>query len=145
MDDLSSAIQGILGSEEGMSKLRDMAKALGLDGTAAPTPEPAPAPSGGTGLESLQALLGTAGNHTAPAAPSLPNIDIHTIAKLQQAYAAFTASDKNTDLLRAIKPHLSEKRQKRVEEAVQLMGLLRLLPMLKESGILEKLLGGGST
>ena len=41
----------------------------------------------------------------------------------------------------ALKPHLSEERSKKVDDAVKIMQLIKLLPLIKESG----LFGGGAT
>ena len=63
MDDLTSKVQEILGSEEGMKQIQDMAKALGLTGGDDPPAPPSgdlsgllaglggsPPPSGGEGF-----------------------------------------------------------------------------------------------
>lgn len=205
MDDLSSTINSILGSEEGMAQLRSVAGALGLN---MPQNMPPQAPSAPlqqgyqnpaanmqgqqtqyamSQNEQMQYPLGTNAQSAAPSpelaqllaqlqgALSAPNtkptppaqqgpiiapgagggqlglpggIDLATIAKLQRAYSAFTARDKNTDLLMAVKPHLSDERQKKVDDAIKILGLLKLWPMIKESGILDSLgglLGGDET
>ena len=46
------------------------------------------------------------------------------------------------DRLRALRPLLSEKRAKKVDDAVRIMQLVQLLPTLKESGLFR--LGGDS-
>lgn len=51
-------------------------------------------------------------------------------------------ADPNVDLLRALRPFLSSKRKKRVSEAVKLIKMMDMLPMLKQSGVLSGLLGG---
>ncbi len=51
-------------------------------------------------------------------------------------------SDDNTKLLLALKPHLSPERSKKVDKAISLLKIVKILPLLKESG-LEDLLGGG--
>jgi len=40
----------------------------------------------------------------------------------------------------ALNPHLSEESQRRVDTAVKILRVIDLLPALKESGLLEKLL-----
>ncbi len=50
--------------------------------------------------------------------------------------------DDATRLLRALRPLLSEGRQKKVDEAIQILQMLRLLPLLKESGVFSGLLSG---
>ncbi|MEG0753515.1 MAG: hypothetical protein RR461_06760 [Angelakisella sp.] len=50
--------------------------------------------------------------------------------------------DPNVELLRALRPFLSKKRKKRVNEAVKLMKMKDMLPLLQQSGILSGFLGG---
>ena len=50
--------------------------------------------------------------------------------------------DDATRLLRALRPLLSQARQKKVDEALKILQMLRLLPLLKESGVLSGLLSG---
>lgn len=52
------------------------------------------------------------------------------------------AGDPNVELLRALRPFLSKKRKKRVNEAVKLMKMKDMLPLLQQSGILSGFLGG---
>lgn len=66
---------------------------------------------------------------------SIPNIDINMIMNIQKAMSAFSKSNKNVDLLRSLKPHFSEDRRKKVDDAIKIMQLLNMLPMLKESGL----------
>lgn len=48
--------------------------------------------------------------------------------------------DTRTALLSALKPHLSEPKREKVDTAIKILRLLDLLPALKESGVLGKLL-----
>jgi hypothetical protein len=51
-----------------------------------------------------------------------------------------TNDDARTNLLTALKPHLSEPKREKVDTAIKILRLLELLPLLKESGVLGKLL-----
>ncbi|MBQ3432261.1 MAG: hypothetical protein IJG23_05695 [Clostridia bacterium] len=51
------------------------------------------------------------------------------------------AEDERTKLIKSLKPLLSEERRHRADEAVRLLHLISLLPVLKQSGILDKFLG----
>lgn len=51
-------------------------------------------------------------------------------------------NDDNTKLLLALKPHLSAERSKKVDKAISLLKIVKVLPLLKDSG-LEDLFGGG--
>ena len=46
-------------------------------------------------------------------------------------------SDKRCELLMALRPHLSEERQQRVDRAVKILRVIDMLPLLQESGIFE--------
>ena len=49
--------------------------------------------------------------------------------------------DGNTAAL--LRPFLEEERRKKVDEAVKILHLMRLAPLLQESGVLNKLMGPG--
>ncbi len=51
-----------------------------------------------------------------------------------------TGENENQRLLLALKPHLSDERQKKVDVAVKILKLLDLMPILSESGLLENFL-----
>ncbi len=63
--------------------------------------------------------------------------DIDTILKLTSLAGALTQRDKNAELLLALKPHLGEEKQKRVDKAVKLLKLVAVWNMAKESGLLN--------
>lgn len=46
-------------------------------------------------------------------------------------------NDTKTQLLYALKPHLSEPRREKVDTAIKILKAIELLPLLKESGILK--------
>ena len=54
---------------------------------------------------------------------------------LKNAFSASNSTDKNIDLLTALKPHLNEKNQSKIDQSIKLMRLLALVPLLKELGI----------
>jgi len=53
------------------------------------------------------------------------------LAKLSQIMGRMNTRDPRTDLILALRPHLSRRRQKRAEQAVQMMKMLDLLPALQ--------------
>ena len=67
------------------------------------------------------------------------NIDIEAIMKLGEMLQSMNASDKNTQLLLALKPHLRPENRQKVDNALKLMKIINILPLLKESGILNGL------
>lgn len=66
---------------------------------------------------------------------SSPTLDFSMIEKIQNAMQMFSQSNPNVDLLRALRPLLSQKRAKKVDDAIRIMQLIQILPMLKESGL----------
>ena len=60
------------------------------------------------------------------------NIDIEAIMKLGEMLQSMNASDKNTQ-------HLRPENRQKVDNALKLMKIINILPLLKESGILNGL------
>ena len=134
MEDLTAKVQEILGSEEGMKQLQEMAKMLGLSGGEEPAPQPAPQPDLGAILSGL-----TGGGQAAPSGE--PPISPAGLAKLGSLLQSAKRDTPGAALLRALR---REGRQKRVDEALRIMRLLSLWPVLQQSGLLQGLLGDDS-
>jgi len=122
----------------------DMSMLASLMGGGNPSPTPPSnanlAESGSFDFSKIAQMLsgmGGGGSNT-PATQEqsdMPNIDINMILKLQQVFSSMNVNDKNAQLLKALKPHFSDKRAKKVDQAISMMRLMSMLPMLKESGI----------
>jgi len=67
------------------------------------------------------------------------NIDIDMIMKIGEIFALFSRADKNTDLLRALKPHLRDENREKIDTAIKILKVAALLPYLRESGFMDKL------
>lgn len=162
-NDIFSKLQGILSTKEGQEQLKNISAMFSQpqqqnDQSSAPPPpftqqaQPQQQSEGGGGLDMgaisslLQGFLGGGGNNNQSPPDSsfsgdsssplnLGGIDINTILKMQQVFQGMNKNDKNTGLLLALKPHFSEKRCKRVDQAISMMRIFSMLPMLKESGI----------
>ena len=52
----------------------------------------------------------------------------------------FSQNDKNTELLMALKPHLREERQIKVDKAVKMLKLMTVWNTAKESGLLNDII-----
>ena len=125
MDESSQALSGQLGAilndPQSMERIRSLAASLGLgDSPPAPAP-PAPAPT------------------PTPAIPFQgmdPNL-LQTVSRLMPLFSRLRQEDDSTRLLHLLSPA----RQKKIDEAVRILQLMRLLPQLKHSGILTSLLG----
>ena len=111
-DELSRKIDALLNSPDGMEKIRSTMAALGLtpEGAAEKPPEPpavsSEAPAAGDGglggLLNLAPLLGSLGG-----------------------------DDQNTALLKALRPYLHDGREKRLDDSIKLLQLMKLLPLLQ--------------
>lgn len=148
MDDLASMITQFLSSEDGMNQLRSVSAALGLPDIGAAAPQagqnsfvPPPvnnnggAPAGG-GIP----FFSSQGSSSSQA--GAPSLDLNTIMLMQRAISALNQDDQNTELLRALKPHFSEERAKKVDDAIRILQLIRLLPLVKDLGLFNRLKGG---
>ncbi len=158
MDDLSARLSEILGSEEGMNQLRTVAAALGLNGGGDTGPSQPPAPSSSNAnnfdISAIASMLnGLQNGQNMPQEPpsqpsSMPAIDPKMLGMLQTAMSAFNTNDHNVELLRALKPHFTEGRGHRVDDAIRLMQIFKMLPALGESGLFSEggllsMFGGG--
>lgn len=104
MDDLSEKLNRLLNSPDGMKRVEEMMAAFG-----APPPASEPPPAQETGGPDLGMMLKV-----------LPLLE-----KMQ-------SPDEDAALLKALRPHLKAPRQKRLDEAGQMLKMLRLMPLLKE-------------
>ena len=122
MDDLSSKLSQLLNDPDSMERVRQMAEnILGGAGTGAPPPPP---PENTAGSGEIGSILGS---------NELQGI-ISVISRLKSV-----GDDSRVKLIYALKPHLSEERQRRADNAVKVLKLLDALPLLKESGLLNLL------
>ncbi len=149
MDDLASMITQFLSSEEGMNQLRSVSAALGIPDPTAAAPQagqnsfnnfvPPPVNNGGAPAGGGIPFFSSQASSSQAGAPSL---DLNTIMLMQRAISALNQDDQNTELLRALKPHFSEERAKKVDDAFRILQLIRLLPLGKDLGLFNRLKGG---
>lgn len=119
MDELSEKLAGILNDPESMQRVRQMAQSLlGSEKTEQEPPN----------TENPLSLLTGEGM---PDAKQLKTI-MGIMSKLNS-----TAGDNRAELLLALKPHLSEQRRSKVDSAVKILKLIELLPLLKDSGLID--------
>ena len=126
----------------------DLGALLGMLGSGAGQEE---GEGGGSGVDfaSLLGMLGGLGGGREEKPPPLPEqgggapgLDPALLTTLSRAMAALREPDRNIQLLRALRPYLEPERQKKVDEAVKILHLMKLAPLLQESGLLSGLLGG---
>lgn len=137
MDDMTSRLSEILGDPASMEKLKNLAAMFGGSDRQAeaapaasqqrpPPPSPPPPPQN---------------RQSAPAAaPSLDPELMRSIMKLAPALSQMRqGDDTSTQLLHALRPFLGDARRKRLDEALRLLQLARMLPYLRNSGLLQSL------
>ena len=144
MDDLSQQLQSILSDPQTMGRLQGLLNSLGKDQGEAPAEPAAPA---GPDLSTLLGALGV-GQASKPqesAGTGLMGLNPQALSLMTRLAPLLNRANREDDatrLLRALRPLLSEGRQKKVDEAIQILQMLRLLPLLKESGVFSGLLSG---
>ena len=113
MDDLSAKLSDILSDKESMNKVKALAESL----LSKEESEKTESSGGNFGMnpDEINGILSVLGH--------LKNRE----------------DDKRTALLAALKPNLSKEKQKKVDTAIKLLKLIDMLPLLKESGILNLL------
>jgi hypothetical protein len=129
MDDISGKLNEIFSSPEGMEKIKNLVSMLS-NSSGGPANS---APNGPSNSEASGAARADPPKQEAPA------FDPSLLLKIQQAMGALQHGDPRIDLLLALKVNLSDGRRQRVDEAIQIMRMINLLPLLREQGFL----GGG--
>lgn len=112
MDDLNEKLAQILNDPQSMDRIKKMTESL-------------------------------LGNDQKPSVSALSNInDMPDANEMQKIICIMTrlkaeSNDSRALLLKALKPNLSPKRQEKVDTAIKLLKIIELLPLLKDSGILN--------
>ncbi len=138
-------LASILGDPESMQQIKELAQMLSeqtngddLSGNGSASEDhPDGVPDQNTASQSAfdpSALSGLAGLF----GPG--GIDFNTIMGIGKVLSAAGEDDKNTALLLALRPHLSEVRQQKVDRAVKMLKLYALFLALKDSGMLGQII-----
>ncbi len=122
MADIGEKLQELLSSPDGMQKLQGAASQLqGILGD-------------GDAGDLLTKLMGDSQPSPTPAPGD--GMDLSLLTRVAPLLQAMQAEDDSVKLLRALRPYLQGARQKRLDEAIEMMKWLRLATMLKEQGVL---------
>ena len=121
MDDLSEKLNSILSDPSAMDQIRALGGMLGLSqDTPPPQPKPQPSVSTNTGGNLLAGL-------------QMPDPDtMGMIMRFAPLLGRMNEENDSTRLLTALRPFLSEKRRPRVDQAIRMLSIMRLLPLVKE-------------
>lgn len=149
MDDINQIIANL--TPQDMEMLRGVAASILGDGgqgsatgAASPTgaqPKPRPKPGSANSANSAVQQL----TDTVAGAQNMQNLlsgleglnfgkaDFEMMMKAKSIFDRMNrSSNKNVDLIRALKPHLSPKSQNKADQAMQILRLFEVLPMLEE-------------
>lgn len=124
MDDIGNILSSL--SESDMNKLKSIASSIMGNGAASANTENS-APEQNSSAGDIISSLGLSENSLAP---------------IMNAVSQLNKKDDRTNFLNALKPLLSSPRQSKADEALKFLQLMRMLPLLKDSGI-GSLLGLG--
>lgn len=127
MDDLSSKISGILSDPQAMEQIKGLGEMLGLSNNDAQLPLHKEEKKD-KDENVIQGIFGD----------SSPDM-LNAFSKLVPMMSSLKKEDDTTRLLSALRPFLSETRRKKLDEASKLIRIMKLLPMIKDVGILDSL------
>ena len=139
MDDLMTKIQNVLNDEESMKQIKELAGMLGNYLNSQEQPESSPQDNSAPDFSKLIANLGGMMNNESQ--PQQQNnqangVDIQKLIQLGTVISSANKSDKNVDLLVALRPLLKEENQLKIDRLIKIFQLFAVYPALKESGLL---------
>ena len=91
-------------------------------------------------VQSLGAQLGLSGAQPEPKPEPKPQMPVSpdvmsAITRLAPVMGSFSEDDDVSRLLGALRPFLSEEKQQKLDRAQRLMKLVRIIPLIKDSGL----------
>lgn len=143
MDDMSAKIGEMLSKPENIEMIKNIMTMFGgsggMPGAAAPG-QSTTEQSGGSPQDGAGQAQNTGGpsDGTAAGPSGMPSgfgglpFDQETMLKMKKALDAVRKDDPRVALLLALRPNLSDERQHKVDEAISLMRLVNLIPLLQE-------------
>ncbi len=150
MDGLEQQLSQFLSDPNSMKQLQGMISSLGLNnqqsgggGSQQPAPDPA---QGMPDMSAFAGMLGALGGGQTTASPQAQGPEgpdtLAMVAKLAPMLSQLNREDDSTRLLTALRPLLGPERRRKIDEAVKILQMMRLLPMLRDMGGLAGLMPG---
>lgn len=112
MDNIQNKIAEIMADPEALKEVQNLGKMLGLTGEDNPAPPTPPQEE-----------------------PAFSDEALSNIAKIAPLLSQVNREDDTTRLLAALRPFLSEEKCRKLDSAKKMLGLMRILPVLKSEGI----------
>ncbi len=144
MDDLTGQLNKILSDPQSMAQIQNMMSGLGL-GQNNPQQQneaqPAPQNSNENIIQNLQNVFNQSNSPQSSSAINGGDM-VAMMSKIAPLLGTIQQDDDSTRLLSTLKPMLSSERQEKITQAIRILQLMKLMPLLKESGMLSSILGG---
>lgn len=139
MDDMTSRLSEILNDPASMEKLKNLASLFGSSSQQGGTGQSPAPPQQQQRPQQYPQQSQPPQQNTQSAAPSIDPELMRSMMKLAPAFSRMRQDDSSTQLLRALRPFLGESRRGKLDEALRILQLMRMLPYLRNSGILQSL------
>ena len=124
LDDIAEKIQSLLSDEESMRQIKELAAMFsGSSGNSGDSPSP---------FSETDSSAATNDENTSDGLGINPLV-------IMQLMGAISASDKNCDLLIALRPHLGDEKQRRLDKMLKFMKLYNIFITMRDSGMLNDL------
>ncbi|MBQ2824812.1 MAG: hypothetical protein IJF19_00935 [Clostridia bacterium] len=124
MSGLEDKLSGILSDPEAVAKLKSLGDALGLD-TSGGFPQKSQPQQKPSGFNLPFSPLGQGNDET-----------LGAIMRLAPLLSDMSKDDEASCLLNSLRPFLSEQRRTRLDQAGKMLKVMRLLPLIKNSGLM---------
>ena len=116
MDNIQEAISKIMSDPEAISQVQSLGKMLGLgSGSNSEPPPPTPVENNN----------------------NIPNEMMSKLAQIMPLFSRLRQEDDTTRLLSALRPFLSEEKRIKLDSAKRILQFMKLIPLLKESGLVD--------
>lgn len=125
MDDLANKISEIMSDPQALKQIQGLGEMLGIGNTSSSAVHNPPENNSDN---MTNAFFG---------ADSANMMGI--VTKLAPVMSSLSKEDDTTKLLVALRPFLSEQRRKKLDEAGKLIKMMRLLPLIKDTNLLDSL------
>lgn len=150
MDDLTQKLNDLLSSPDSMQKIQSALAALGADGDDEDEAEDS-APTLADQLpdsDTLTSLLSAFASGQAAPSPKKDKMvvrpkkdagsgmpDLSMLTKLMPLMSSMNRDDDDTNLLKALRPYLRGDREKRLDDAIKILRLMKIMPLLQDKGL----------
>ena len=136
MEDLSRKISELLADPQTLAQIKDLAGMFQQGGAGASAGAPSSAVSSAAPAVSSAPVVSSAIGSGTGMTDGFPDAAmLGMVKRLAPLLHSFREEDESTRLLQALKPFMHEERAKRIDGAIRLLHMMKLLPLLKGTGL----------